>query len=365
MELRKEKNLLYLEKQEKEYLLDINAGTIVNNKVKKPKPLKHCPLLTENLRIINDINANVVNYLVMYNKNLFLLDKSFLLTLDKLDSLNICLSYNFMKILMNKEITDIKKIIRYANAKREMLNYEKNKLIRVEYQGYYTYYLTEDMLKFFNLDKNNPLITDVATKDVLIKIYDHIVRNEYLYKNKEKQQILTWLFELKKISSLTYVGNFSHWVITLLTMLHDMKKPLENKNFIQIFGDTEPIYKIWKEQNKITLFATNQIKNYNNLFYEDNDFITIIPLTPTEVIEEGNQQHNCVGRNGYIEKVIENEGNLVFIRRKSNINKSYITCYFSKEHGYIEIKKTYNQEIQVTDDCYSFVQNYVQKINLF
>ena len=61
------------------------------------------------------------------------------------------------------------------------------------------------------------------------------------------------------------------------------------------------------------------------LSFENEYFKVIIPTTREEFVAEGKAQHNCVGRL-YIQPVIEGETNIVFIRKKEDLDTSYITC---------------------------------------
>ena len=53
----------------------------------------------------------------------------------------------------------------------------------------------------------------------------------------------------------------------------------------------------------------------------------VIPLSIVDMIDEGNQQHNCVGRL-YPDKVQGGRSYIYFIRSLDNMEKSYITCEY-------------------------------------
>ena len=100
-----------------------------------------------------------------------------------------------------------------------------------------------------------------------------------------------------------------------LKQLYKLRKEAENKEN-QIINDT-----LKKNQNKKWQF-------------EDDDFEVIVPTTYDELVQEGRQQHNCVGDywiNNYgnnLKRGVQNRG-VVFIRKKNNPTRSYITCDFS------------------------------------
>lgn len=63
----------------------------------------------------------------------------------------------------------------------------------------------------------------------------------------------------------------------------------------------------------------------DKLFFENEEFQVIVPMTKQEFLDEGESQNNCVARM-YLPKVEHKERIIVFIRKKSDLSKSYITC---------------------------------------
>lgn len=82
-------------------------------------------------------------------------------------------------------------------------------------------------------------------------------------------------------------------------------------------------YEMRKEEIDNRKLAENQtVKNLN---FENDELIVIVPTTSKEFEFEGNSQNNCVFTS-YLRDVINGYTNVVFIRRKDDIEKSYITC---------------------------------------
>jgi len=79
-----------------------------------------------------------------------------------------------------------------------------------------------------------------------------------------------------------------------------------------------------KDEQANRLMNEYQEFHRNALTFETETHIVIIPTTVEELRNEGNAQGNCVG--GYGSSIAEKRLNVVFVRRKSNPNKSYITC---------------------------------------
>ena len=82
-------------------------------------------------------------------------------------------------------------------------------------------------------------------------------------------------------------------------------------------------YEMRKEEIDNRKLVENQTAK--NLNFENDDLIVIVPTTSKEFEFEGNSQSNCVFTS-YLREVILGTTNVVFIRKKSDVEKSYITC---------------------------------------
>lgn len=122
--------------------------------------------------------------------------------------------------------------------------------------------------------------------------------------------------------------NAEQLLVNYFKMCHLLEEtPNLNGNFITKYSELRR--KIDAQQD--TIFAKQQ--NKRTLVFEDENFIVVVPQTIDELIEEGKAQHNCVGHFGYDKEIIEGRSNIVFIRKKSNIKKSFITCEISTDNG--------------------------------
>ena len=67
-------------------------------------------------------------------------------------------------------------------------------------------------------------------------------------------------------------------------------------------------------------------KKYRKLFTIETDDLILRPAnTVTEIVIEGQCQHNCVGRSNYAENMKNGHTMILFLRKKDNPNKSYYT----------------------------------------
>ena len=82
-------------------------------------------------------------------------------------------------------------------------------------------------------------------------------------------------------------------------------------------------YEMRREEIDNRKLAENQTSK--NLNFENDELIVIVPTTSKEFEFEGNSQSNCVFTS-YLREVINGYTNVVFIRKKSDVENSYITC---------------------------------------
>ena len=96
--------------------------------------------------------------------------------------------------------------------------------------------------------------------------------------------------------------------------------------------------KVKSERNKILAQHLKQLNFINDM--ENDDYIIKVPQSIDDLINEGKQQHNCVGY-FYNDNIIANKDLIYFIRMKNNPKKSFVTCRYNVsrretvEHRYV------------------------------
>ena len=110
----------------------------------------------------------------------------------------------------------------------------------------------------------------------------------------------------------TLFGKFKEKYPTCLPVYH-------NKLVRRISGTS--VYKDKAFISKFQASAEKLVKyNWENKFYK-----FIVPKTPNDVIEEADMQSNCLVNAHYMERVVGGTSILVFMRRKEQSDRSYIT----------------------------------------
>ena len=111
----------------------------------------------------------------------------------------------------------------------------------------------------------------------------------------------------------------------LFSYCDKLGKEYPKGDFIREFATIKKEYNFRKTELDNKALYENQMKRAKALTFTDGNLIAIIPTTTEEFLAEANSQNNCVARM-YMPRVIEDRTNIVFIRRVSDPDKSYITC---------------------------------------
>lgn len=117
-------------------------------------------------------------------------------------------------------------------------------------------------------------------------------------------------------------------IFNVLKDYYDISMKLFNKvevekNFLSKYAILKYLAEEYKNKHYNEELAKNNDKPW--LYYENETFIVKPILTKEDFHTEGEAQRNCVERM-YMEKVYKGQTHVVTIRRKSDPDKSYITC---------------------------------------
>lgn len=364
--LRKEKNIITIVKNSNEYRYDINTGILYG---KKGTPRRTSPLTK---REIEDLNYHY-GISTNYNDWILYLFTSFLSRNSYFGE-----SYNY------KDIVSFFEYLYFATGKRIAPN---------GYLGYST--LTELMLFVKNNSKSfisyvkkynntnsilflSDLINDYKMEELLNKI---IKEFPILDKNdKYIKSIIIELFGRVKYDTklhfaleiyvkymILFRKNFSSIISILRRYLmecDELNYPYKNKgDFFKTANDMEQIYLIKKQERDEKQLKENYEPYISKIQYENENYIIVIPTKEKDFEEEGKNQHNCVYKFYYPRMTtIGSNSLIVFIRKKNDISKSYITCEIDAKTGkIIQFLEKYNHKpteeniIQFKNDYQNFL----------
>lgn len=130
--------------------------------------------------------------------------------------------------------------------------------------------------------------------------------------------------EIDKFSSVMSGGYHYMLAWHLIDYSRKLEIKLDKQRDVMRYALTlEKAYKDRKDEidNK---GLTASYAKHPELTFENDDFIVILPTCVADIRKEGERQKNCVA--GYAEKVASGREYIVFVRKKSNPDKNYITC---------------------------------------
>lgn len=176
---------------------------------------------------------------------------------------------------------------------------------------------------------------EVALRDVQVyfdKTYAHFTEEEkqeicsfYANTDKETFELFFYLME-RHWHSLWGMRDVERIASYYMGMCKDLEiKPKKEKDFVAEFARVKNM-----RTARAMEISDKKIQNYllplkHKLAFEDDNFVVVVPMTKQEFLDEGESQNNCVARM-YLPKVEHQDRIIVFIRKKEDVSKSYITC---------------------------------------
>lgn len=250
--------------------------------------------------------------------------------------------YPYKNIIIKIPVPQLKTIKNYLNDKSMYSFLEENK--DKEYCDGINFEC--DFIEFI-AKKNNFIIPHWLLRrgrGMYKRLFDFIEK----YQNNIKvKNIFNKIF-----SSTGYFYN--DWQYTILaeideyiTLCNELNIPIETGDFFRNYDNILKIKESRKKEVEEKIFKKSQTEK--NLFFENEDFITIIPTTYKEVREEGEKLHNCLGTIEWRNYLSEGTRKVVFIRKKDSQDKSYIACDITKYGNILQFLKKCNKTVDEKD----------------
>lgn len=141
------------------------------------------------------------------------------------------------------------------------------------------------------------------------------------------------------------VTNLAHYIV----MCREMEKePQKVNNFMREYCETLKEYDLRKQEFDDKKIVINYASHSEAWNFEYGDYKVFIPSTAQEIIDEGKNMHHCVG--SYVDKVVNNDCYICFIRRKDTPNKCYITCQVYDDGRLGQYYLSYDRYISSDED---------------
>lgn len=240
----------------------------------------------------------------------------------------------------------------------------------------YSIKLSNRIVKFYKENKDAHLIPfklDFLSFDVddIYKVWDatdgkyvdgvyqetsffNILVNEFGYNAKD-----LWLY-LDRLKTFEAIENINY----LLRELYDyanMMRQLSNKydkyprNFLTTHNIARRNYNRMKKEFSEELFRKRINKEYECSFGE---YVFIYPKSTQEIKDEAVSQSNCVA--SYIDKVIDGNCHILFLRKKNNPQKSLVTIEVRNDQ-IVQARRKFNED--VTEEEQKAIDAFNKKFN--
>ena len=106
----------------------------------------------------------------------------------------------------------------------------------------------------------------------------------------------------------------------------------------------------------------NSLKKVKDLEFNDDNYCVVIPKGPNDLIEEGNALHHCVG--GYVRSVAEGQTNIVFIRKKDEIDTPFFTVEVSNKGNIEQVHGFGNSNADSISNLPAFIKKWAAEKKL-
>lgn len=315
------------------YSIDINNGIITNNRTNRknkslpPKFINACTnLMRDRWAGKNDMNnchlSNIIFYFYMRGNKEYTFYQ--LRIIDKLSAIGMYIStLPTDYVVVEKNMARIAKL--HKDFPDSALHDILYKIQQEDIEKIIRNYCSPDSPYY---DYFRTHYTTFSQSDLSFVAYFLAHGLWDFYVREEMKEIADWQ------KNIIYT-NITNTLIDYFRMCDYFKKPYEKSDFFKQFVALSKTYKI--EQ---TTIENNTLKDFysryaNKISFENNDFEVILPTCREDFKKEADSQHNCV-YTSYFPKVLRNETIVVFIRRKAEIAKSYITCEIGINSGLIK-----------------------------
>lgn len=308
---KKEKGNLFYEINGKTYRYDFNEGQMYGV---RGKPISTTPpYMKREMSKLCHIDKNLYSLVRCIYEGTPSAEISFY---EKLYSAG-CLSKVHIETYhrLNKEVLD-----NFAEVKKVLDEMEDGDWVFSSYLA--------NQVRANRLKKKFPNVTENELKEFVFPCADSLFVEE---NSKHFARYLVWYREIKELDIymhfLGYRMSAGDHIVQFLEMSEKIGYVPQKGSFLPQYYSVIRNYSKYKEEIDIEVFKEWYADE--KLRFSYGDYEVVIPTSPKDILDEANQQGNCVYRS-YLEKILDKELHIVFIRRKSDLTKSVITCEIRK-----------------------------------
>ena len=307
---RKEKNLIIitLDDCNGDYTLDINSGILYGI---KGNPIKVCPRKREIENLFpcwSDRYSNLSHIIGLMLNNTaktaeFPRWVEALVNADKVDSLGIkclCLSDGQYKYLGDNLKALTKWLANHEGERFDMYEFKK-------------------MVEFEKMVQALGSMGEEYTPEM------HYCLTNDGHWNYSADELKVCAYYLTRGKVWEYHNHSCHTVREYINLCRKMEKtPTKTNNFMREFVETKKDYELYKTKFDTELMRKSYALHSKAWEFEYGDYKVVIPTEPKDIIDEGRNMSHCVG--GYVDRVVNGQTYICFVRHKDTPDKCYITC---------------------------------------
>ena len=319
------------------YTLDINTGEFINAKTGRaltsnPQGIK--PLIKKHI-YMSCVMYYIYKRVAYWNDDTIAsLNPEILMTLDKLDAIN-CPAEKVNQI----DISQIKILVKHLGELAKIIQ-EKD----TDEYSLYDYaidFSIQDFMKAYNLEYND-YFTREGYLD-LIEIQKDLVDEQIDPTHYMPRLIYHYQRGLWVLSSCNRGHVVKDMLVNMVKYANALQMEIPKGDFMRAYAELYKNYMVNKEA--IDNRALAEWNDLSSLAFETDELYVVIPKTVEEFKQEGDSQSNCV-YTMYLQKVVNNQTRVVFIRQKSNPTESYITCEVDNNGNIRQYLAKYNYKPQ-------------------
>ena len=315
-----------------------------------------------------------------------------------------CIENEFLTHNLNTEIERIFGKLLKDNSFNSCIGFNKYQFGKIKKVENFDYYFST---KYDYKNRTNPGLMNIikviagrnSLQDIDNSTFDSILDLALKLQNKMKESNKYEIrFNIRKLMdiSLTISTRYSlNMMLNIAPKLIDSTDALSPYNALYLYSDYLGLVKLINESSdvphnlKITFKTVDEIKEmhdtavvvynligvnfrreafnkvcskWDKYLYEDDNYAVIAPKEPADLAVEGLELHHCV--KSYIDRVIDEKTNIVFIRKKSEINKPFFTVEISNGGIIQQIHGFSNRNLDTEPELIYFVEDWVKKLDL-
>lgn len=188
--------------------------------------------------------------------------------------------------------------------------------------------------------KHNVSYKELAALQILQKFGCDITKNHLLY-TKELEHIIRgrdlhcfnyigfenlikYSKEQKSVLITAFLSDYEDYIRACEGLKYNLKDTmyLKPRNFKVMHDRTLQLWQDLQKKNKEKMLK-QKLKKYIPLAFSSMKYSLIVPKCSQDILDEGKQLKHCVGT--YIDRIVEGDSIILFVRKTSSINESYYT----------------------------------------